>query len=200
MLWKQEGFWLRGPLGSACAVALVAGVFTMALRAVVHPLLSNSLPFVFLFPAVVAVTLRYGVAPALLTLLVGGVWAAVPYVPPTLPPERLVGALVSYVLAGVLTAVVCAVFATPRSSDDHRAQPASEAPLSRWLRSVVWGVAGVSLVALVGVGWWSFEQAFAAGRSEVAHNNEVAAQHAERVFAVARDLSERASHRQRARR
>src|SRR5690349_22780110 len=129
--------------------AVFAALVAMGLRAAMQPLLGDRLPFVFAFPAVVMVALRHGTAPTLLTLGVCGLWALVPWIPPTVLPASMPVEVGSFLISALIITALCAQVR-------RQVEPVSgahETALTRWMRTVLWGAAVIPLTGFA-TAWW----------------------------------------------
>ena len=188
---RRDGFWLRGGWAQAIGVGLAAGIVGMLGRAVLQPLLGDDLPFLFAYPAIVYVTLRHGVASGGVALGLCLLWAASPLVPPVIAAADRAAQLGSFGVAGVITALLSAQCFSRFDSLNNTPAGTADAPLSRWLRGVLWGAVLVPLAAFAAACGWAYVDAFDEGRAAAVQSNRVVLEHAHNTLDVAMEVLRR---------
>ena len=174
--------------------AIGAAALSMALRAVLQPVLGDALPFVVAAPVLALVALRHGAGPAILTTFLCVGWVAVPGLVPKVAPADWPFRVGGFLLSAIAASLICAQFRRPLPQTTASSRPGAgltESPLVRWLRAAVWGAALVPLVAYASACWWGYQKAFADAHASVVRANAVVAEHAVRTFAAAQDIADR---------
>ncbi len=174
-------------------LATLLAAIGIALRAIAQPVLGDQLPFVLAFPVTVVVALLWGTGPGLLAGALCALAVVIPFIPPDLSTDRpmQIGA---FTVSAIIICLVCGQFGarvqTQRSS--WPAAPADTA-LTIWLRAVLWGALLVPTVSFAAAVWWGYERAYQQAVDTVSHASALALQHAERTFAIAAEIGERAN-------
>ena len=165
----------------------------MGLRAVLQPLLGDSLPFVTAFPAVATVALYAGLWPALATVAGCTFWVALPSLLPGIgrPDEPL--QLASFAISAIVMTFLCVHLRTaPSASTDHDSADMRATPLTRWLYMVTVGAVLIPAIVFAAATWWGYLKAVADGRASAERANFVVARQAERTLQVAEEIADRA--------
>ena len=166
--------------------ALGVVVVSMGLRAVLEPLLGNSLPFVTAFPAVAVVALRCGLWPGLASVLACVVWAGLPFAPTHLPATEVPLQLGGFALSASVMAFLCVQLRAAGWPSLRRLDgPAPATPLTQWLYMVTIGAALIPAIIFSAACGWGYYQAVADGRAATQRANLVVVRHAQRALQAA---------------
>ena len=177
------------------ALAALAGVSAVALRAMAQPLLGDHLPFVIAFPVTVISALFWGIGPALLTIAICAFAAGSPLIPPYVDALDQPMQIGGFVVAAIVIALLCG-----RSRAAHPAdatapavpQDPGETPLTSWLRAALWGSFLIPATLFVVTAWWGYQRAQQDALASAARASELAYRQAQRAFEVASQIARRA--------
>ncbi len=162
---------------------------SVGLRAALQPLLGNELPFLVAYPMVVLAASMWGIFAGLAVAAICAVVTVLPFIAPTIAVSEQPMHVGSFAVAAIFICLVCNLRARVAPAD-AAAEP--DAPLTSWLRAVLWGAVLIPLTAFCAASWWGYERA----RSEAVDAAERASilvqGQAERSFDVAERIARRA--------
>ncbi len=182
------------PVPGRWALTLLTATLAVALRAVLQPVLGDSLPFLVAYPAVVLAASLWGIASGLTVALASAFVAAVPWIPPTLKPEDRPGHIGAFLLSAIFICLVSNLRA--RQSGERPAQDADtgfDTPLATWLRAVLWGALLVPLTAFLAAAWWGYEHAINEAEAAAERTAVLVRGQALRTFEIAEHIARRAT-------
>ena len=176
------------------ALTLLTATLAVALRAVLQPVLGDSLPFLVAYPAVVLAASLWGIGAGLTVALACAVTAAIPWIPPTIVAAERPAHIGAFFLSAIFISLVSNLRA--RRPGEHPAADADtgfDTPLANWLRAVLWGAMLVPLTAFVAAAWWGYEHAVGEAESAAERTAVLVRGQALRTFEIARGIAQRAN-------
>ncbi len=168
------------PVAGRWALTLLTAAIAVALRAVLQPLLGDTMPFLVAYPAVVLAASLWGIASGLVVALACAIVAAVPWIPPTLPASERPGHIGAYFLSAIFICLVSNLRARRPGEHPSEDDTGFDTPLATWLRAVLWGAmlapvtAGLTYVSLVALRKTRREQAITAELSDAVRRRATA--------------------------
>jgi len=179
---------------SRWTMTLVTAVGAVVIRALLQPVLGDTMPFLLAYPAMVLAASMWGIASGLVVALACAFVAAVPFVPPTLAASDRPMHLGAFGLVAIFICLVCNLRArssTAPGFDDP--ETGVTTPLATWLRAMVWGALFVPLTAFVAAAWWGYEHAVGEAKASAERTAVLVRGQAQRTFEIARDIAHRAN-------
>ena len=176
------------------ALTLLAAAVAVALRAVLQPLLGDTMPFLVAYPAVVLAASLWGIASGVAVALACAAVAAEPWIPPTITAAERPAHIGAFFLSAIFICLVSNLRArhpAERSSSD--ADTGFDTPLATWLRAVLWGALLVPLTAFVAASWWGYERAVGEAERAAERTAVLVRGHAQRTFEIAEGIARRAN-------
>ena len=183
----------RFPTPSRWTLTLATAVGSIVLRALLQPVLGDSLPFLVAYPAVVLAASLWGIASGVVVALASALIAAMPWIPPTIPAAERPMHIGAFCIAAIFICLVSnlrAHSAPPASSQD--AKDAYDTPLATWLRAVLWGAVLVPLTAFVAASWWGYEHAVGEAQAAAERAAVLVRGQARHTFEIAEQIARRA--------
>ena len=171
------------------SLTLLTAVAAVLLRATLQPLLGDKLPFLIAYPAVVLAASLWGILAGLIVALVCLAAVLLPWMPPVIELGEQPMHAGAFALVAIFISLVCNLRA--RSPGSH-APDDVDTPLASWLRAVLWGSLLIPLTAFVAASWWGYERAVADAQAAAERAAVLVQAHAQRNFAIARDIARRA--------
>jgi two-component system, NtrC family, sensor kinase len=174
-------------------LTLATAALAIALRALLQPLLGDTLPFLLAYPAVVLASSLWGIASGLGVAFATALVAAEPWIPPSLPAADRP----AHIGAFCLVAIFISLFTNLRqrgagvpAADD--ADTGFVTPLETWLRAVMWGAVLVPITAFVAASWWGYEHAVAEAQGASERAATLVRGQAKHTFEIAEQIAHRA--------
>lgn len=177
------------PVRSLC-FAMIVGALAALVRALLQPMLGDALPFVAALPAVALASALWGTSAGLAAAFVAALAVWMPGIPPTIALQEEAIQFGCFAVASCVIALACSRRLVWSADVEPPRRP--ETPLTAWLRAVLAFAVFIPLAGLVGASWWTLERAQAVSEASLAHAGDLAYRQAERTFAVAREIAQRA--------
>jgi len=173
--------------------ALATAAVAIALRALLQPLLGDSLPFVIAYPAVVLAASLWGIGSGLAVALATALTAAEPWVPPSIPAAERPLHIGAFCLAAIFICLVSNLRARRADLPRHvDGEAGFDTPLATWLRAMLWGAVLVPLTAFVAASWWGYERAIDDAQAAAERTAVLVRGQAQRTFEIAHRIALRA--------
>jgi len=174
-------------------LTLGTAVLAITLRALLQPVLGDSLPFLLAYPAVVLAASLWGIAAGLFVAVATSLVAAVPWIPPTLDAADRP----THIGAFFLVAIFLCLFTNLRPRAESLASPHEDdtgfdTPLQTWLRAVLWGAVLVPITAFVAASWWGYEHAVGEAHGASERAATLVRGQARHTFEIAEQIAHRA--------
>ncbi len=173
--------------------AIAAGLIAVLARALMQPVLGDALPFLLALPACAIVAVRLGGGPGALAAAVCAAATWVPGLPPQVAPADQPLQIGAFAVAALITALLCGRLRSARSDGasglrsglaDH-----GETPLTRWLKTVLWGAAAIPLTIFLAAAWWGYQRAFQDADASVKRVVAVLERHAGQALGTAEHMA-----------
>jgi two-component system NtrC family sensor kinase len=145
------------PAAPRWALVALTAAAAVGVRAALQFLLGDQMPFLVAYPAIVFAASMWGIAAGLVVAAVACIAVALPWVPPTIPVAQQPMHLGLFAVIAIFMCLVCDLRARRVAADS--AEAGAEAPLTSWLRAVLWGSVLIPLTAFVAASWWGYERA-----------------------------------------
>ena len=172
-------------------LTLATAVVAIGLRALLQPVLGDKLPFLIAYPSVALAASLWGIAPGVVVAVACAAIAAVPWIPPTVPPDERPMHIGAFLLAAIFICLVSNLRARrePAAAD---ADTGFDTPLATWLRAVLWGAVLVPVTTFVAASWWGYEHAVAEAQAASERTAILVRGQAQRTFEIAEQIAHRA--------
>jgi two-component system NtrC family sensor kinase len=175
-------------------LTLLTAVVAIGLRALLQPLLGDSLPFLLAYPAVVLASSLWGISSGLAVAVACALTAAAPYIPPSIAaaerPMHTGAFVLSAIFISLLTNLRARRAGLPGSPDNATR---FDSPLATWLRAVLWGALLIPTTAFVAASWWGYERAVGEAEAAAERTAVLVRGQAERTFEIAQRIAQRAN-------
>ncbi len=171
-------------------VALTAAA-SVGLRVSLQPMLGDQMPFLIAYPAVVFAASMWGIVAGLGVAACCGLVAVLPFIPPTVAVAEQPMHVGSFAVVAIFICLVCNLRARSAPPADAIGA-ADDAPLTSWLRAVLWGAVLIPLVAFCAAAWWGYERARNEALEAAERASILVKGQAERTFDVAERIARRA--------
>ena len=172
-------------------LTLATAVVAIGLRALLQPVLGDKLPFLIAYPSVVLAASLWGIAPGVVVAVACAAIAAVPWIPPTVPPDERPMHIGAFLLAAIFICLVSNLRAR-RELAAADADTGFDTPLATWLRAVLWGAVLVPVTTFVAASWWGYEHAVAEAQAASERAAILVRGQAQRTFEIAEQIAHRA--------
>jgi two-component system NtrC family sensor kinase len=175
-------------------LTLLTAVVAIGLRALLQPVVGDSLPFLIAYPAVVLAASLWGMSSGLVVALACALTTAMPYVPPTIVgadrPMHIGAFALSATFISLLTNLRARRAGEPDADD---AATGFDTPLASWLRAMLWGALLVPTTAFVAASWWGYERAVEEAQAAAQRTAVLVRGQAQRTFEIAQHIAQRAN-------
>ena len=184
----------RPPTPPRWALTLATAVVALGLRALLQPVLGDSMPFLLAYPAIVLASSLWGTASGLLVALACALAAVLPGFPPTIAPAERPMHIGAFCISAIFICLVSNLRARSAADAGSRDDTATgfDTPLASWLRAVLWGALLVPLTAFVAASWWGYEHAVGEAQAAAARTAVLVRGQAQRTFEIAQHIAQRA--------
>ncbi len=174
-------------------LTLLTAVVAIGLRALLQPVLGDSLPFLIAYPSVVLASSLWGIASGLSVALACALTAAEPYIPPSIAEAERPMHIGAFFLSAIFISLLSNLRAR-RESDAAVRDPEVEfdTPLATWLRAVLWGALLIPLTAFIAASWWGYERALGEAQAAAERTAVLVRGQAQRTFEIAQRIAQRA--------
>ena len=178
---------------SRWSLTLLTVVVAVGLRALLQPVLGDSLPFLIAYPAIVLASSMWGVASGLAVALACTLAVVLPGIPPMISgadrPMHVGAFCISAVFISLVTNLRARSGAKASAGD---ADTGLETALATWLRAVLWGALLIPLIAFVAASWWGYERAVGEAHAAAERAAVLVRGQAQRTFEIALQIAHRA--------
>jgi two-component system NtrC family sensor kinase len=174
-------------------LTLATAGLAVGLRALLQPVLGDSLPFLLAYPAIVLASSLWGIASGLVVAVACVLAAVVPGIPPSIASAERPLHIGAFCLSAIFICLLSSLRAR-RAADAGAAgtDPGFDTPLATWLRAVLWGALLIPLTAFVAASWWGYEHAIGEAQAAAQRTAVLVRDQAQRTFEIAQRIALRA--------
>lgn len=174
-------------------LTLTTLVVAIGLRALLQPVLGDSLPFLVAYPAIVLASSMWGSTSGLAVGLACMLVAVVPVIPPTISaadrPLHVGGFCISAIFICLVTNLRARSGADKKSTGSDAGR---DTALATWLRAVMWGALLIPVTAFIAASWWGYERAVDEAQGAAQRACVLGRGQAQRTFEIAQNIAHRA--------